>query len=75
MIDMEAESRHIERFNHVARMAHNEAIRLAMFEIERILSTESRIPAGVVPALLRAINALKVTPNIKHNGPPSGGST
>lgn len=57
------ELRHIEKWNHVARTAHNEAIRLAMFEIERALTAESRVPAGVLPCLLQAINALKVTPN------------
>ena len=57
------ELRHIEKWDHVARTAHNEAIRLAMFEIERALTVESLVPAGVLPSLLRRINALKVSPN------------
>ena len=54
------EQRYIDHWNKVARMAHNEAIRIVLFEIDRLFTADSRIPAGVKPALKKAINALIV---------------
>ena len=51
------EARHIARAVRIAKMAHNEAIRQAKFEIELTLMT-ARVPAGILTDLLKAMDGL-----------------
>lgn len=47
----------ITRRAEFAKDVHNEAIRQAKFEVEFVMQT-MRVPAGVTPALVKALDAL-----------------
>jgi len=64
------ETTHIEKANSIARMAHNEALRLAKFEIERYMM-DMRVPAGVITGLLGAMDKIMVRSNNKVSGAAS----
>lgn len=61
------ESAHIEQADRIARMAHNEALRLAKLEIERVLMSMS-VQNGVLLGLLRAMDKIMVSPNADITG-------
>lgn len=53
---------YLTQADRIMRMAHNEALRLAKFEIERCLMG-MRVPAGVLTSLLDAMDKIMVGSN------------